>query len=312
MSAKKIKTEKSRKTKKKSEAPEKPKAKLLRKKSSAPAPAPAPVAPAVAEKPLKKKKVTKVAKAAKAAREKVSPAAEKKPAAKKATKATKKATRKTSVKAQAEKPAAAPRSGLKVKAEAKPVAAPAKVVQVVQRASLASLFGAPVSSSEKVVFSEEPPEWVKPEWVKYYKNLYMLHKRLKNQMLGFAEDSAQEISSFGMHMADAGTDHFDRDFALSQLSADRDSIHEVEQALKRIQNGSYGICEMTGKQIPKNRLEAIPWTRYTVEAQAIIEKEGGKSRRRLADLGNLTAASGDESESRSSAEEEDEGEDKLA
>jgi hypothetical protein len=59
-------------------------------------------------------------------------------------------------------------------------------------------------------------------------------------------------------------------------------------------------------------LEAIPWTRYTVEAQSIIEKEGGKNRRRLGDLGNLTSSSGDESESRSSAEEEDEGEDKLA
>lgn len=288
MSAKKITTEKSQKSKKKAEASEKPKAKLLSKTHSAPALAPAPVAPAVAEKPLKEKSVAK---------EKVSTAAEKKPVAKR-----------TSLKAQAEKPAAAPQSDLRKKAEVKPVAGPAKVVQ---RASLASLFGVPAGSDE-AVFSEEPPEWVKPEWIKYYRNLYMLHKRLKNQMSGLAEDSAQEISSFGMHMADAGTDHFDRDFALSQLSADRDAVYEVEQALKRIQKGSYGICEMTGKTIPKNRLEAIPWTRYTVEAQAIIEKEGGKNRRRLADLGNLTASSGDESESRSSAEEEDEGEDKLA
>lgn len=279
MSAKKITTEKSQTSKKKAEASEKPKAKLLSK---------TPPTPAVAEKPQKEKSVSK---------EKVSPAAEKKPVAKK-----------TSVKAQAEKPAAAPQSDLRKKAEVKPVAGPAKVVQ---RASLASLFGVPAGSDE-AVFSEEPPEWVKPEWIKYYRNLYMLHKRLKNQMSGLAEDSAQEISSFGMHMADAGTDHFDRDFALSQLSADRDAVYEVEQALKRIQKGSYGICEMTGKTIPKNRLEAIPWTRYTVEAQAIIEKEGGKNRRRLADLGNLTASSGDESESRSSAEEEDEGEDKLA
>jgi len=288
VSAKKITTEKSQTSKKKAEAPEKPKAKLLSKTPFTPVPAPTPVAPAVAEKPQKEKSVSK---------EKVSSAAEKKPAAKK-----------TSVKAQAEKPAAVPQSDLKKKAEVKPVAAPAKVVQ---RASLASLFGVP-ASSEETVFSEEPPEWVKPEWIKYYRNLYGLRKRLKDQMLGLAEHSAQEISSFGMHMADAGTDHFDRDFALSQLSADRDAIYEVEQALKRIQKGTFGVCEMTGKPIPKNRLEAIPWTRYTVEAQAIIEKEGGKNRRRLGDLGNLTSSSGDESESRSSAEEDDEGEDKLA
>ena len=281
MSAKKITTEKSQTSKKKAEAPEKEKqkAKLLSKMPST---------PAVAEKPQKEKSVSKA---------KVSQAVEKKPAAKR-----------TSVKAQAEKPAAVPQSVPKKKAEVQPVAGPPKVVQ---RASLASLFGVP-ASSEETVFSEEPPEWVKPEWIKYYRNLYVLRKRLKDQMMGLAEHSAQEISNFGMHMADAGTDHFDRDFALSQLSADRDAIYEVEQALKRIQKGTYGVCEMTGKPIPKNRLEAIPWTRYTVEAQSIIEKEGGKNRRRLGDLGNLTSSSGDESESRSSAEEEDEGEDKLA
>lgn len=281
MSAKKITTEKSQTSKKKAEAPEKEKqkAKLLSK---------TPSTPAVAEKPQKEKSVSKA---------KVSQAVEKKPAAKR-----------TSVKAQAEKPAAVPQSVPKKKAEVQPVAGPAKVVQ---RASLASLFGVP-ASSEETVFSEEPPEWVKPEWIKYYRNLYVLRKRLKDQMMGLAEHSAQEISNFGMHMADAGTDHFDRDFALSQLSADRDAIYEVEQALKRIQKGTYGVCEMTGKPIPKNRLEAIPWTRYTVEAQSIIEKEGGKNRRRLGDLGNLTSSSGGESESRSSAEEEDEGEDKLA
>ena len=80
----------------------------------------------------------------------------------------------------------------------------------------------------------------------------MLHKRLKNQMLGLPRIRSGDFS-FGMHMADAGTDHL-TGFRFEQLSADRDSIHEVEQALKRIQNGSYGICEMTGKQIPKNRL----------------------------------------------------------
>lgn len=285
MSARKITTEKSQTSKKKAEAPEKEKlkAKPLSK---------TPSTPAVAEKPQKEKGVSKA---------KVSQAAEKKPAAKRTYV-------KAQVKAQAEKPAAVPQSDPRKKAEVQPVAASTKVVQ---RASLASLFGAP-ASGEETVFSEEPPEWVKPEWVKYYRNLYVLRKRLKDQMMGLAEHSAQEISSFGMHMADAGTDHFDRDFALSQLSADRDAIYEVEQALKRIQKGTYGVCEMTGKPIPKNRLEAIPWTRFTVEAQSIIEKEGGKNRRRLGDLGNLTSSSGGESESRSSAEEEDEGEDKLA
>lgn len=280
MSAKKKTTEKSPVNKKK--ASEKPKAKPLDKVAST-------LVSSATEKSLKEKS---------ASRAKASKASEKKSAA-----------RKTSVTAPVEKPAAKAQQVLK-KVEEEPKAEVTPSTRVVPRASLASLFGAPASSEESV-FSEVPPEWVKPQWVKYYKNLFGLRKRLKNQMLGLAEHSAQEISSFGMHMADAGTDHFDRDFALSLLSADRDALYEVEQALKRIQKGTYGVCEMTGKPIPKSRLDAIPWARYTVESQVLLEKEGGKNRRRLGDLGNLTS-SADDSDSRSSSDDDDEGEDKLA
>lgn len=183
---------------------------------------------------------------------------------------------------------------------------PVTTGKVVGRASLASLFG-----ETETNFSEEPPEWVKPEWVKYYKNLYMLRRRLKNQMSGLADDSAQEVSSFGMHMADTGTDHFNRDFALSLLSADQDALYEVEQALKRIQKGTYGLCEMTGKPIPKMRLEAIPWTRFTVEAQAQLEKDGVLNKHRLGTLGTI-ANPLDELANRPLQEEDEEGEDKLA
>ena len=183
---------------------------------------------------------------------------------------------------------------------------PVTTGKVVGRASLASLFG-----ETETNFSEEPPEWVKPEWVKYYKNLYMLRRRLKNQMSGLADDSAQEVSSFGMHMADTGTDHFNRDFALSLLSADQDALYEVEQALKRIQKGTYGLCEMTGKPIPKTRLEAIPWTRFTVEAQAQLEKDGVLNKHRLGTLGTI-ANPLDELANRPLQEEDEEGEDKLA
>lgn len=183
---------------------------------------------------------------------------------------------------------------------------PVATGKVVARASLASLFG-----ETETNFSEEPPEWVKPEWVKYYKNLYMLRRRLKNQMSGLADDSAQEVSSFGMHMADTGTDHFNRDFALSLLSADQDALYEVEQALKRIQKGTYGLCEMTGKPIPKTRLEAIPWTRFTVEAQAQLEKDGVLNKHRLGTLGTI-ANPLDELANRPLQEEDEDGEDKLA
>ena len=86
-----------------------------------------------------------------------------------------------------------------------------------------------------------------------------------------AEDS--EASAFGMHQADAGSDTYDRDFALNLLSQEQDALYEIEEALKRVDAGTYGICEMSGNPIPQARLEAIPFARFTVECQTQIEKQ---------------------------------------
>jgi RNA polymerase-binding transcription factor DksA len=98
-------------------------------------------------------------------------------------------------------------------------------------------------------------------------------------------------------MADSGTDNFDRDFALSLLSSDQDAVFEIEEALKRIERKTYGVCELTGKTIPKARLEAIPWTRFTVEAQAQLEKDGALKSRRLGALGSVDSVGANEVES---------------
>jgi len=136
------------------------------------------------------------------------------------------------------------------------------------------------------------PIRVKPEWQKYYDTLIELRERLIAQMNGLAKESAEEMSSYSLHMADSGTDNFDRDFALSLLSSDQDAIYEIEEALKRIEKSTYGICELTGKTIPKARLEAIPWTRFTVEAQAQLERDGALRQRRLGALGSVDSAGG--------------------
>lgn len=137
---------------------------------------------------------------------------------------------------------------------------------------------------------------VKAEWAKYYQNLLELRERLMNQMSGLAKESAEEMASYSLHMADSGTDNFDRDFALSLLSSDQDAVYEIEEALKRIERNTYGICELTGKPIPKVRLDAIPWTRFTVEAQAQLEREGALRQRRLGALGSVDSPGGAEVE----------------
>jgi len=151
-------------------------------------------------------------------------------------------------------------------------------------ATSAAILGRPVSKNGTAVHDVKK---VKPEWQKYYNRLMELREQLLAQMNGLAKESAQEMAGYSLHMADSGTDNFDRDFALSLLSADQDSVYEIEEALKRIERKTYGVCELTNKPIPKARLEAIPWTRFTVEAQAQLERDGALRQRRLGTLGTV-------------------------
>lgn len=183
----------------------------------------------------------------------------------------------------------------------KPAASPAPKGKPLGPATAASILGKAASKSKDA----DPVARVKAEWQKYYKNLLDLRERLLNQMSGLAKESAEEMASYSLHMADSGTDNFDRDFALSLLSSDQDAIYEIEEALKRIEKGTYGVCELTGKTIPKARLDAIPWTRFTVEAQAQLERDGALRSRKLGQLGTVDSSGGVEV-----AEEEDEPEEK--
>ena len=151
-------------------------------------------------------------------------------------------------------------------------------------ATAAAILGRPVEQPRK-----NGEVKIKAEWTKFYNRLLELRDQLMRQMNGLAKESAQEMAGYSLHMADSGTDNFDRDFALSLLSSDQDAIYEIEEALKRIEKNTYGICELTGKPIPRSRLEAIPWTRFTVQAQAQLEREGALRQRRLGSLGTVDA-----------------------
>jgi DnaK suppressor protein len=134
--------------------------------------------------------------------------------------------------------------------------------------------------------------------------LLQLRDAMVDSMAGVAKDNLRsraegsEASAFGMHQADAGSDAYDRDFALSLLSQEQDALYEIDQALKRIELGTYGICEMSGKPISHARLEAIPFARFTVECQSQLEKQNKASRVRqsVTSLFGLTEEEGAESE----------------
>ena len=81
--------------------------------------------------------------------------------------------------------------------------------------------------------------------------------------------------------ADSATDEFDHDLALTRLSVEQDALYEINGALNRILNRSYGVCEETGRVIPSARLKAIPWTRFTREVEERLEQDGVAARTRL-------------------------------
>ena len=139
---------------------------------------------------------------------------------------------------------------------------------------------------------------------KQKERLLALRDSMLDSMQGMAQDNLRsraegsEASAFGMHQGDAGSDAYDRDFALSLLSQEQDALNEIEEALKRIENGSYGKCEMSGKPIAHPRLEAIPFTRYTVECQTQIERQNRNQRVRpvVTSLFGLTDEEGGDTE----------------
>jgi DnaK suppressor protein len=139
---------------------------------------------------------------------------------------------------------------------------------------------------------------------KQKQKLLQLRDAMVDSMAGVAQGTLRsraegsEASAFGMHQADAGSDAYDRDFALSLLSQEQDALYEIDEALKRIELGTYGKCEMSAKPIPRARLEAIPFARFTVECQSQLEKQNKASRVRqsVTSLFGLTEEEGGEGE----------------
>src|SRR5712691_11139425 len=137
------------------------------------------------------------------------------------------------------------------------------------------------AATQDVVGRIQPQPVIKLKWRMYYKRLTVLRDQLLNRQGALTRDAIEEQPNYSTHMADAGTDNYDRDLALGMLSSDQDALYEIEEAIDRIRNGTYGICELTREPIEKERLEVIPWTRFTAVAEKQLEKEGAVKHARL-------------------------------
>lgn len=242
----------------------------------------------VAKKAAKKAVVKKAAKksAKKASVKKVAKKAAEKAAVKKVAKKAAKKTvaKKVAVKKTAKKAGVAKKVSKKAAAEA---AAPAPATKkVAKKASKRA------PRKKAVVTEDLPPVVVKRRYVrpdkvakltafekKQRQRLLDLRDQITDMMYGIQNDTIKQgsegsdASGSGMHQGDAGSDAYDRDFALTMLSKEANALGEIEQALQRLELGTYGICEESGQKIPNPRLEAMPFARLTVERQAAKEQE---------------------------------------
>jgi DnaK suppressor protein len=167
------------------------------------------------------------------------------------------------------------------------------------RATAAQILGGAGNTAPRGTGAYRVPS----KWQHHHDALLEARAQILQHKGSHADIAKEEQSAFSLHMADAGTDEFDRDFALSLMSSEQNALYEIEQALTRIRNGTYGVCEITGESIEDERLSAVPWARFSARAQRELELSGSVHRTQFARRGSLTA-----SEPSSADDDHDEGE----
>lgn len=114
----------------------------------------------------------------------------------------------------------------------------------------------------------------KSEIAKFKKRLEELRAQLTHTLKGTTEEvkTPDEATGYSQHQADQGTDDFDRTISLEVTSKEYGLLRQIDRALAKIDEGTYGVCDITEEEIPIARLEAIPYATMTVKAQEKFEK----------------------------------------
>ena len=119
---------------------------------------------------------------------------------------------------------------------------------------------------------------------KYRKILLEQKEKLMNQINSLSQetfntsqrDSSGDLSGYSMHMADVGTDNFEREIALGLVSNEQQVLYRINEALKRIDEGTYGKCETCGQLIKESRLKALPFATMCISCKEKEEERGGR------------------------------------
>jgi RNA polymerase-binding transcription factor DksA len=121
----------------------------------------------------------------------------------------------------------------------------------------------------------------------YRRQLETLAARLKGDVSGLSKEALRlsggeasgNLSNTPFHTADLGTDNFDQEMSVSLLENQDQILTDIAAAMRRIEAGTYGKCEVCGKEIPRQRLQATPYTPYCIDCARQLEEEGARGRR---------------------------------
>lgn len=132
---------------------------------------------------------------------------------------------------------------------------------------------APVTSDSK---AKKNQAGLSSRELEFYRDLLLAKRReLVGDMTSMEREALRgaggTLSNLPVHMADMGTDNYEQEFTLGLVEKDRQLLGEINRALAKVHNGTYGICEGTGKPISKARLEAQPWSKFSIEYVRTLE-----------------------------------------
>jgi DnaK suppressor protein len=219
--------------------------------------------------------------------------------------AQKTSSKKTAKHAPAKK--TAPAAARKLASKSAPVKSVRSVVKSVKSktntstpapARAAIKKAAPAPAPAKEGKKEKVPTPLSKSDLQYFRNLLLEKRRELLGDVGSMESEAfkggSNLSNMPIHMADVGTDNFEQEFTLGLIESERQFLREIQEALIRIDDGTYGTCQGTGKPIPRVRLEAVPWAKYTIEYSRLLES--GKISRENAASGEEESGGDDDEE----------------
>jgi RNA polymerase-binding transcription factor DksA len=145
------------------------------------------------------------------------------------------------------------------------------------------------SETDQILHAHNPdaqPKQIAEQWRPLYDRLLALRDRLIDAHQNLTADANEaRPNALKNEPGEIGTESFQGDFNLAMASSEEDVLGEVRAALERIETNAYGTCEITGQSIPPERLEAVPWTRYSIEGQRHREQNGDAPRMGLGELG---------------------------